>query len=33
MGIYDFNILTAHDKYNAVFTKSQIVNTVTKGDN
>ena len=31
MGIYDFNILTDHDKYDTVFTKGQFVDTVTKG--
>ena len=31
MGIYDFNILTEHYKYDTVFTKGQFVDTVTKG--
>ena len=31
MGIYDFNILTDHDKYDTVFTKGQFVDTITKG--
>ena len=30
--IYDFNILTDHDKYDSVFTKGQFVDTVTEGD-
>ena len=32
MGIYDFNILTDHDKYDTVFTKGQFVDTVTEGE-
>lgn len=32
MGIYDFNILTEHDKYDTVFTKGQFVDTVTEGE-
>lgn len=31
MGIYDFNILADHDKYDTVFIKGQFVDTVTKG--
>lgn len=31
MGIHDFNILSEHDKYNAVFTNGQFVHTVTEG--
>ena len=30
MGIYDFNILFEHDKYDLVFTKGQFVDTITK---
>ena len=30
MGIYDFNLLTDHYKYDIVFTKGQFVDTVTK---
>jgi len=32
MGIYEFNILTEHDKYDTVFTKGQFVDSVTVGD-
>ena len=28
MGIYEFNILSEHDKYDLVFTKGQFVDTV-----
>lgn len=28
MGIYEFNILCEHDKYDTVFTKGQFVDTV-----
>ena len=31
MGIYNFKILTDHDKYDTVFNKGQFVDTVTKG--
>jgi len=30
MGIYDFNILSDHDKYHIVFTKGQFVDTYQK---
>ena len=32
MGIYDFNILSDHDKYDTVFTKGKFVDTVTEGE-
>lgn len=32
MGIYDFNILDEHNKYDTVFTKGQFVDTVTEGE-
>ncbi len=32
MGIYEFNILSAHDKFDKVFTQGQFVDTVTKGN-
>ncbi|SHK63741.1 hypothetical protein SAMN04488007_3470 [Maribacter aquivivus] len=32
MGIYDFNILTDHDKYDTVFTKGKFVDTVLSGN-
>lgn len=32
MGIYDFNILDDHNKYDTVFTKGQFVDTVTEGE-
>ena len=32
MGIYDFNIMTDHAKYDTVFTKGQFVDTVAKGN-
>lgn len=32
MGIYDFNILSDHEKYDTVFTIGQFVDTVTEGD-
>lgn len=31
MGIYEFNILSEHNKYDTVFTKGQFVDTVTEG--
>lgn len=31
MGIYDFNILSNHDKYDTVFTKGQFVDSVQDG--
>lgn len=31
MGIYDFNILSDHEKYNTVFTKGQFVDSVKDG--
>jgi len=31
VGIYDFNILSEHDQYDAVFTKGQFMDAVTKG--
>ncbi len=31
MGIYEFNILTDHDKYDTVFSKGQFVDAVTEG--
>ncbi len=31
MGIYDFNILSDHDKYDTVFTKGQFVDSVKDG--
>ena len=31
MGIYDFNILSDHDKYDTVFTKGQFVDSVKEG--
>jgi hypothetical protein len=31
MGIYDFNILSDHYKYDIAFTKGKFVDTVTKG--
>jgi hypothetical protein len=31
MGIYDFNILSNHDKYDTIFTQGQFVDTVTEG--
>lgn len=30
MGIYDFNILTEHDKYDMVFTQGQFVDVVSE---
>ena len=32
MGIYEFNILTEHDKYDTIFTKGQFVDVVSDGD-
>lgn len=32
MGIYEFKILSDHDKYDKVFTQGQFVDTVSKGD-
>lgn len=32
MGIYEFNILSQHDKYDLVFTKGHFVDTITQGD-
>lgn len=31
MGIYDFNILTEHDKYDVVFNEGQFVDVVKDG--
>ncbi|WP_286812900.1 MULTISPECIES: hypothetical protein [unclassified Maribacter] len=31
MGIYDFNILSNHEKYDTVFTKGQFVDSVKDG--
>ncbi|WP_339727790.1 hypothetical protein [Maribacter stanieri] len=31
MGIYDFNILSNHEKYDTVFTKGQYVDSVKDG--
>lgn len=31
MGIYDFNILTKHDKYDITFTEGRFVDTVCEG--
>ena len=31
MGIYDFNILSDHEKYDTVFTKGQFVDSVKDG--
>ncbi len=31
MGIYEFNILSEHDKYDTVFTKGQFVDVVIDG--
>ncbi|WP_149275624.1 hypothetical protein [Pareuzebyella sediminis] len=31
MGIYDFNILSEHDRYDILFTKGQFVDTVSEG--
>lgn len=31
MGIYDFNILSNHEKYDTVFTKGQFVDSVQDG--
>ncbi len=31
MGIYEFNALSNHDKYDTVFTKGTFVDTVTDG--
>jgi len=30
MGVYDFNILNEHDKYDCVFTKGQFVDVVSE---
>jgi len=32
MGIYDFNILTEHDRYDKAFTEGRFVDTVSEGD-
>ena len=32
MGIYDFNTLSEHDRYDILFTKGQFVDTVSEGD-
>lgn len=32
MGIYDFNILTEHEKYDTVFTQGQFLDTVSEKD-
>ena len=31
MGIYEFNVLSDHDKYHTVFTKGQFVDSVKDG--
>lgn len=31
MGIYEFNILSDHDKYDTVFTKGKFVHSVKEG--
>lgn len=31
MGIYEFNILSDHDKYDTTFTKATYVDTVSEG--
>ena len=31
MGIYEYNILSEHDRYDLVFKKGQFVDTVTDG--
>ncbi|MCM4170061.1 hypothetical protein DHD32_01105 [Arenibacter sp. TNZ] len=32
MGIYEFNILSEHDKYDLVFTKGQFIDTITRDE-
>ncbi len=32
MGIYDFNILSGHDRYDTVFTEGKFVASVTEGE-